>query len=142
MSEGPLVRSALAHDHSMKIAEVRRYALSLPDATEEPHFEYSSFRVRRKIFVTVPPDQEHIHVFVGESERERALALYPNCLEKLVWGSKVCGLRVHLRKASPSVVNGLIRKAWLLKAPKRLIATLGGTSGRWRRVSGRTTTAR
>jgi hypothetical protein len=112
----------------MKIAEVRRYALSLPGATEEPHFEYSSFRVRRKIFVTVPPDHEHIHVFVGENEREQALALHPDYLEKLVWGSKVCGLRVHLRRASSSVVNGLIRKAWLQKAPKRLIATLGATT--------------
>jgi len=45
----------------MKVAEVRCYALSLPDTTEEPHFEYSSFRVRGKIFVTVPPDKEHIH---------------------------------------------------------------------------------
>jgi YjbR len=46
----------------MNVAQVRRYALSLPDTTEEPHFEYSSFRVRGKIFVTVPPDEEHIHV--------------------------------------------------------------------------------
>jgi hypothetical protein len=33
----------------MKVAQVRRYALSLPDATEEPHFEYFSFRVGRPL---------------------------------------------------------------------------------------------
>jgi hypothetical protein len=104
----------------MKVAQVRRYALSLPDTTEEPHFEYSSFRVRGKIFVTVPPDEEHIHVFVSDEERERALAVHSRFLEKLVWGGKVRGLRVSLSKASPDVVNDLIRAAWTRRAPKRL----------------------
>jgi hypothetical protein len=34
-------------------------------------------RVRVKIFITVPPAEEVIHVFVGEEDRELALALYP-----------------------------------------------------------------
>ena len=41
----------------MKMSQLRIFALSLPDATEEPHFNYSSFRVRGKIFATVPPDE-------------------------------------------------------------------------------------
>jgi hypothetical protein len=36
----------------MKIDTVRKYALSLEAVTEEPHHNYSSFRVRSKIFVT------------------------------------------------------------------------------------------
>jgi hypothetical protein len=108
----------------MNVAQVRRYALSLPEATEEPHFEYSSFRVRGKIFVTVPPDEKHIHVFVDDEERERALAVHSSFLEKLVWGGKVCGLRVSLSKASPGTVNNLIRAAWARKAPKRLVQAL------------------
>jgi negative regulator of genetic competence, sporulation and motility len=56
---------------------VRRYALSLAEVTEAPHHEYSSFRVRGKIFVTVPPKEDAIHVFVEEEDREQALALYP-----------------------------------------------------------------
>ena len=106
----------------MKVAEVRRDALSLPDVTEEPHFEYSSFRVRGKIFVTVPPDEKHIHVFVSDDEREQAVAVHPAFLEKLTWGGKVRGLRVSLPKASPAIVNHLIRAAWARKAPKRLVA--------------------
>jgi hypothetical protein len=112
----------------MKIAQVRQCALSLPDATEEPHFEYSSFRVRGKIFVTVPPDGKHIHVFVGEPDRELALALHPAFVEKLVWGGKVRGLRVLLSKASPTVVSRLVRVAWVHKAPKRLAAALKESS--------------
>lgn len=107
----------------MKVARVRRFALSLPEATEEPHFDYASFRVRGKIFVTVPPDEAYIHVFVGDDEREQALALHPVFLEKLLWGGKVRGLRVRLATASPSVVDELVRKAWMRKAPKSLVAS-------------------
>jgi len=38
------------------LAEARRLALSLPEVTEQPHFDMASFRVRGKIFVTVPPE--------------------------------------------------------------------------------------
>ncbi len=106
----------------MKIAAVRRIALSLPEANEEPHFNYVSFRVRGKIFVTVPPDEEHIHVFVAEQAREQALALYPQSVEKLLWGSKVVGLRVSVATAPVDVVDALIRQAWSHKAPKALLA--------------------
>jgi hypothetical protein len=111
---------------SMKVSQVRRFALSLPEVSEEPHFDYSSFRVRGRIFVTVPPDEAHIHVFVGDDAREMALLRHPDFLEKLFWGGKVCGLRVRLAAALPSVVNRLIQDAWIRKAPKRLAATLPG----------------
>jgi len=105
----------------MKLAEVRRCAIGLPEVTEEPHHHFSSFRVRGKIFVTVPPEQEHIHVFVDEEARERALALYPNFVEKLFWGGKVCGIRIQLASAKPGAVRDLIRSAWAAKAPKSLV---------------------
>ena len=105
----------------MKFEQVRAQALSLPEVTEEPHFDYSSFRVRGKIFITAPPDERHVHLFVGESDRELALALYPNFAEKLMWGSRVAGLRIVLAKATPAVVSQLVHKAWENKAPKRLV---------------------
>jgi hypothetical protein len=99
---------------------VRRHALSLPEATEQPHFDYTSFRVRGKIFVTAPPDGQHLHVFVDEEQRELALAVHSTCVEKLWWGGKVAGLRVDLSKADAKVVNELVRQAWAHKAPKKL----------------------
>lgn len=105
----------------MNVAQVRRYALSLPEVHEEPHFEFSSFRVRGKIFVTIPPDGKHLHIFVGDDEREVALELHALFVETLMWGGKARGLRVRLSTASPSVVNQLVRSAWVRKAPKKLI---------------------
>lgn len=106
----------------MKLHQVRKHALALPDTSEAPHFNFSSFRVHGKIFVTIPPDEEHIHVFAPEAEREAALALHGDFLEKLYWGAKVLGLRVWLSDADSAVVKRLVTCAWEAKAPKRLLA--------------------
>ena len=102
----------------MKIDPVRKYAMSLEAVTEEPHHNYSSFRVRGKIFVTIPPDEEFIHVFVGEEDREPALAMYPDFIEKLFWGAKVLGLRVSLPAANAAVVKSLVAKAYETRVRK------------------------
>ncbi len=106
----------------MKIAAIRRHALSLPRATEEPHFHYASFRVAGKIFVTVPPDEEHIHVFVGEDERAAALALHAAFVEPLTWGAKVVGLRIALANADALIVKRLIDASHAARAPKSVRA--------------------
>jgi hypothetical protein len=106
----------------MKFPAVRDYALSLPEAAEAPHFHYASFRVRQKIFLTVPPGDEVIHVFAPEEQCEWALALYPQFVEKLMWGNKAAGVRVMLADAEPSVVKTLILAAWRRRAPKSLQA--------------------
>jgi hypothetical protein len=99
---------------------VRRHALSLPETAEQPHFAYTSFRVRGKIFATAPPDGQHLHVFVDEQQREFALAVHSAFVEKLWWGGKVAGLRVDLAKADAKAVDELVRQAWARKAPKSL----------------------
>lgn len=116
----------------MNIAQVRRYALSLAEVTEAPHHHFSSFRVGGKIFVTVPPEETHIHVFVTEEQREMALALETDRLEKLLWGGKVVGLRVELAKAPVAFVKRLLDLAWLYKVPKTGLARAGDGAGRKR----------
>ena len=102
----------------MKIDAVRKYAMALEAVTEEPHHQSSSFRVRGKIFVTIPPPSDFIHVFIGEEDRETALALYPEFLEKLLWGGKVVGLRVALASANPNAVKSLVSKAYETRVRK------------------------
>ncbi len=104
----------------MKLAAVRKYALSLPEVTEEPHHQYGSFRVRGKIFVTFPPEEDHLHVFVAEQQRELALAIYGDFAEKLLWGGKAVGVRLALESAPQAAVKALVRQAWENKAPKSL----------------------
>jgi hypothetical protein len=106
----------------MNIDQARRFALALPRAVEAPHHQYSSFRVGGKIFATVPPDGQHLHVFVDEVEREHALAVSPEAFQKLFWGDAAVGLRVLLPQAKPAAVQRLLHCAWSRKASKKLAA--------------------
>jgi hypothetical protein len=108
----------------VNLNDARRIAMSLPEVTEEPHFEYTSFRVKGRIFATAPPDGAHLHIFVSDEDREPALFMEPEVIEKLLWGGKVCGLRVALRRAKMPMVARLLKKAWLRRAPKALAATV------------------
>ena len=105
---------------AVRLDELRRFALALPATSEEPHQHFGSWRVRGRIFVTVPPEGAHLHVFVAELEREQALAIHPEFTEKLFWGGKVVGLRVALASAPAAAVKRLIGQAWTHKAPKAL----------------------
>jgi hypothetical protein len=107
----------------MKLQSVRRHALSLPEVTEEPHFHYTSFRVAGKIFATAPPPGDRLHVFIDDTDRDRALALYAAFVEKLYWGEKVCGVRILLARAKPAAVKELLMQAWRRKAPKRIMSS-------------------
>lgn len=102
----------------MKFSTVRTFAMSLDDVSEAPHHEYSSFRVGGKIFVTMPPGEEYIHVFIPEERREEVLELYSSCTEKLLWGGKVVGVRIELAKAEAAAVKQLVKEAWAHKASK------------------------
>ena len=105
----------------MKLQQARDYALSLPEATEEPHFDLTSFRVRGKIFATSPPGGAHLHIFVDEDLRAPLIAAHPDAYEPLVWGSKVVGVKVTLTRAPAETVNRLLLASWKRKAPKRLV---------------------
>jgi hypothetical protein len=104
------------------LARARRFALSLPEVTEEPHFDMSSFRVRGKIFATVPPDGGYLHVFVDELEVGASAAENPAAFEPLRWGQRVRGLRVRLAVAPDVRVMELLEESWRRQAPKRLAA--------------------
>jgi len=42
----------------VNIETFRELALSFPDSIESPHFEKTSFRVKKKIFVTLSPEKD------------------------------------------------------------------------------------
>jgi hypothetical protein len=105
----------------VNVHAVRRLALALPEATEEPHFHLASFRVKGKIFATVAPDGSYMNVFVDDAQREVMVAVDPEAYESLQWG-KIAYLHVHLNAARANDVRTLLRAAWERKAPKKLLA--------------------
>lgn len=109
----------------MTLQQARKYAMSLPETNEEPHFEYSSFRVRGMIFATFPPGGAYLHIFVAEEQRAPLIAAQPEVYEALHWGSRVVGIKVALARADAKMVKRLLRQSWMRKAPKRIVAALG-----------------
>ena len=57
---------------------VRRLALSLPETTEAPHHDMTSFRVGGKIFATMPPQGDRVHIFVDVDEATSYCAEFPD----------------------------------------------------------------
>jgi len=114
-------RFAAESREPVNVEAVRRLALALPEATEEPHFERTSFRVKGKIFATVAPDGSSMNVFVDDEQREIMVRVDPKAYETLMWGESGY-LHVHLTKAKARDVETLLRSAWERKAPKQLVA--------------------
>lgn len=106
----------------ISLEEARSFALSLPEATEEPHFDMMSFRVRGKIFATVPPDGACIHVFVDELEGAASAAEDAAAFEPLRWGQRIRGLKIHLAHSPPGRARELIEESWRRQAPRRVAA--------------------
>lgn len=106
----------------MNIREVRRLALALPEATEQPHFELTSFRVNNKIFATAAPDGSYMNVFVDDQLREMMATVDPKAYEAKWWG-KIGYLHVRLAKAKARDVKTLLHAAWERRAPKKLLAS-------------------
>ena len=111
----------------MDLEAVRRLALALPEATEEPHFEMTSWRVRKRIFATAPPGGDHLHVFVDEDEVRACVADDPVVYAELRWGRRLSGVRVELAGADPGRVRELLTDAFARKAPKAVASKLAGT---------------
>jgi len=100
----------------MDVESVRRLALSFAGVTEEPHFHFTSFRIHGRIFATMPPGNDLLHVFVPEAEREEAVTAFPTSCESLHWGKRVVGVRVDLSAAPDVLVGDLLRVAYDDKA--------------------------
>ena len=101
----------------MTLESARQFALSLPETAEAPHHHMSSFRVRGKIYATVPPDGDHLHIFVDELQTKAMVVEDPSVFEELWWGKKLAGLRVTLPNATEESVFELLEDSWRIRAP-------------------------
>ena len=88
-----------------------------------------SFRVRGKIFVTVP-DCARLHVFVDPLAVAGYVAEDPAAFEPLLWGQRLRGLRVRIAAAPNHRIAELLEESWRRRAPPRLAAERDAERGR------------
>jgi hypothetical protein len=117
----------------MTTADVRSFALSLPETVEGLHGRRAAFLVARHLFVVLQDADGEILVWVEEHEREALGAEAPEAFSSIPLkkgGFVTNWMTVRLAAADPPLVREVIEDGWRRFAPKRALAALGRPSGR------------
>ncbi len=94
-------------------------ALALPGTTETAHHGMMSFRIRGKIFATVP-DRRHVRAMVDDEETRALAASDPGVYTEWYWGKRLACVQIELASVTPDALREVLTDAWRRKAPKRL----------------------
>lgn len=103
--------------------QARDIALGLPEASEVDHHGIASFRVRGKIFATVP-DDHHIRIMLDENSIRSATAEFPAVCQEFYWGKKLACVVVTVKAATTGLLRELLEDAYRRKAPASLVRQL------------------
>ncbi len=100
--------------------EVAALALALPEAEENAHFGKRDFRLRGKVFATLPRPGELV-LKLSPDRQALAVAAAPELLSPVpgAWGPKGWTV-LRYADADPADVADVLSKAWQTVAPKRL----------------------
>lgn len=101
-------------------AQARKLALALPEAVEQDHHGRPSFRVGGKIFAT-QWDEHRMNVMLDEGGVRTAVESEPDVCAEVWWGKRLTAVRVDLGRVDAGTLAQLLREAWELRAPKRLL---------------------
>ncbi|HEV2532543.1 MmcQ/YjbR family DNA-binding protein [Phenylobacterium sp.] len=103
--------------------DVRRIALSMPEAYEAPHFESASFRVNTKIFCTLSRTEPRMMLKFDPEDQRNLVADNPEVIWPVpgYWGQKGATY-LCFPGIEDARLTDLMRMAWARVAPKRLLA--------------------
>jgi hypothetical protein len=124
----------------MTLDEARRLALALPEAVESAHMGHPDFRVRNKIFASMP-DASRLVVKLTPEQQEVMVDAEPGIFAPVNggWGRQGW-TSVMFDAADAATMRSALTTAWKNVAPKRLVAEFeelahgSGISGRAGRV--------
>ena len=113
----------MATDH-----DVRRIALSLPEATESHHFDAPSFRVNKKIFAVLR-ESGRVTIKLDPEDQHNLVEGHPGVIEPVSGqGGRVASAAragwtfVRYDLCDETRLTNLLRLAWSGVAPKKLLA--------------------
>ena len=99
----------------------RKLALLFPEATEEPHFEKTSFRVNKKIFATYDDKNQRACLKLSEINQDVFCSIDKTVIYPVgnKWGKQGWTL-VELKKVNKDVFADALTTAYCEVAPKKL----------------------
>lgn len=103
------------------IDTLRKLALSFPEATEEPHFEKTSFRVKKKIFATYDDTRKTASVKLSAIDQDvfasaDRTVIYPVDNK---WGKQGWTI-IAMEKVDKDLFTDAVTTAYCGVAPKKL----------------------
>jgi hypothetical protein len=104
--------------------QLQRLCLSLPEVEERETWGDITFRVRDKIFVIASPDGPTASVKASLDDQSGLIEMDPKTFSKSAYVGRFGWVRVQLKRLSPDLGDRLIRNAWRLTAPRRLVSKL------------------
>ena len=100
-------------------ARVRRLALALEGASEVVHVDRPAFRTKRKMFATLPPNEDAVNLMFDPPTQEFFIEQAPGVIEPLPGGWGRIGMsRCNLKAADEALVHSALKAAHALAAPK------------------------
>ena len=102
--------------------DARALALELPEATEKSHMGHADFRVRDRIFATLPKAGQ-MGLRLEQGDQAAVVATAPQTFAPAAgsWGLQGWTI-VQLQHADPVELRELVIDAWRWRAPSRLVA--------------------
>lgn len=106
----------------VSIDTFRKIALSFPEATEEPHFEKTSFRVKNKIFATYDDLNKRACIKLSEIDQDvfasaDRTSIYPVDNK---WGNQGWTI-IEMSKVHKDLFVDALTTAYCEAAPKKLV---------------------
>jgi predicted DNA-binding protein (MmcQ/YjbR family) len=105
----------------ISIDTFRKLALSFPEATEEPHFEKTSFRVKKKIFATYDGTKKQACIKLSEIDQNVFSAADKAIIFPVdnKWGKQGWTL-IEMSKVRKELFVDALTTAYCEVAPKKL----------------------
>jgi hypothetical protein len=100
---------------------LRQMALSLPETTEEPHFEKTSFRVNKKIFATFDAAANRVCLMLSPEDQSSFCTFDKNVIYPVPnkWGLKGATF-AELSSIKEEMLQHALEVAYCKVAPARL----------------------
>jgi len=105
------------------LQEVETWALALPEAEQQPHFEKTSFRVRKKIFATLDTAGKKVVVKLSAVDQSVFSKYDPSIIYPVPggWG-KQGWTAIELGKVRKTMFKDALYTSYVNVAPKTLAA--------------------
>lgn len=106
---------------------LRKLALALPEVSEEPHFEKTSFRVKKKIFVTYDPANKRASVKFSAIDQDVFSKAGKGSIYAVQnkWGLQGWTI-IEMSKVTKSLFTDAIKAAYCEVAPTKLVKLVSG----------------